>query len=93
MNHIFDENIYVIFLRMNKMWNKKNRYSKLYDLLIKHNIYTNRRIKVKEVMCHTYCDEFDNIVNDDIQWDVVTVDVVKITKNTGSAIQKIFPTD
>ena len=55
------------FLRLNKMLNKKNGCSESHELLIKHNNKTNRRIKVKEFMLHTYCDEFDNTVNDDIQ--------------------------
>ena len=54
-------------LRLNIMLNKKNEYSESHDLSIKHNIKTNRRIKVKEVMRHTYCDKFDNTVNDDIE--------------------------
>ena len=45
-------------------------------------------IKVKEVIRHTYCGEFNNTVNDDIQWDVVAIVVVKTTHNTCSAVQK-----
>ena len=79
--------INVIFLRLNTMLNKKNGCSESHDLSIKHNNKTNRRIKIKEVMRHTYCDEFDNTVNDDIQWDVVAAVVVKTTTNTCSAFQ------
>ena len=66
------------------MLNKKNGYSESHDLSTKHNNKTNRKIKVKEVMRHTYYDEFDNTVNNDIQWDVV--DIAKTTKNTYSAV-------
>ena len=67
LNLIFDENYTSFFLRLNKMLNKKNGWNESHDLSIKRNNNTNRRIKVKVVMRHTYCDEFDNIVNDDIQ--------------------------
>ena len=68
------------------MSNKKNGCSESHDLSIKHNNQNNRRIKVKEVMRHTYCDEFDNTVNDDIQLDVVAAVFVTTTKNKCSVV-------
>ena len=56
-----------VFLRLNKMLNKKNGCSESHDLSIKHNNQNNRMIKVKEAMRHTYCYKFYNTVNDDIQ--------------------------
>ena len=67
MNHIFDEKYTTFFFRLNKVLNKKKRCSESHDLSIKHNKQNNRMIKVKEVIRHTYCDEFDNTVNGDIR--------------------------
>ena len=61
------KNIRHIFLRLNKVLNKKDRRSESHNLSIKHNKHNNRMIKVKEVMRHTYCDEFDNTITEDIQ--------------------------
>ena len=69
-----------IFLWCNKELNKKNGYSATRNFSIKRNKQTNENIKAKEVSRHTYCDEFDNTVNDDIQRVDVAVVVVTRTK-------------
>ena len=69
-----------IFLWCNKELNKKNGCSAMRNFLIKRNKQTNENIKAKEVSRHTYCVEFDNTVNDDIQWADVAVVVMTITK-------------
>ena len=66
------------------MLNKKNGRSESHDLSIKHNNKINRRIKVKEVTRLTYCDEFDNTVNNSIQRDVVAI----VVTNACSTVQK-----
>ena len=67
------------------MLKKKNGYSDPRNFSIKHNKQNNRMIKAKEVSRRTYCDEFDNTVNDDIEWDDVAIVVVVTKKNTCSA--------
>ena len=67
MNTILREKYFHIFLWFNKELNKKNRWSEMWNFSIKHDKQNNRMIKAKEVSRHTYCDEFDNTVNDDIQ--------------------------
>ena len=49
------------------MLKKKNGYSKPRNFSIKHKKQNNRMIKEKGVSRRTYCDEFDNTVNDDIE--------------------------
>ena len=61
------KNIRYIFLRYNKVLHKENGYSDPRNFSIKHNKQNNRMIKAKEVSRRTYCDEFDNTVNDDIE--------------------------
>ena len=61
------KNIRHIFICYNKVLNKKNGCSAPQNFSIKHNQQNNRMIKAKEVSRRTYCDEFDNTVNDDIQ--------------------------
>ena len=68
-----------IFLWYSKELNKKNGCSATRNFSIKRNKQTNENIKAKEVSRHTYCDEFDNTVNDDIQWADVAVVVVVVT--------------
>ena len=81
------KNVCHIFIWYNKVLNKKNGYSAPRNYSIKHNKQNNRMIKAKEVSRRTYCDEFDNTVNDDIQWADVAVVVVTITKNACSAAE------
>ena len=61
------ENIRHNSLRLDKVLNNKNRCSGSHNLSIKHNKHNKRMINVKEVIRHTYCDEFDNTINNDIQ--------------------------
>ena len=61
------KNIGHIFLRYNKVLNQKNGCNEPRNFSIKHNKQNNRMIKAKEVSRRTYCDEFDNTVNDDIE--------------------------
>ena len=61
------KNIQHIFLRYNKVLNKKNGCSEPRNFSIKHNKQNNIIIKGKEVSQCTYYDEFDNTVNDDIE--------------------------
>ena len=63
----FMKNIRHIFLRYNKVLNKKNGCSELRKCSITHNKQNNRMIKAKELSRRTYCGEFDNTVNDDIE--------------------------
>ena len=67
MNHIFDEKYTSYFLRFNTALNKKNGFSESLELSIKHNKQNNRMIKENEFKRRTYCEEFGNTVNDDIQ--------------------------
>ena len=67
------KNIRHFFKHLNNMFNKKNGRNESHDLSIEFNNQTNIRINVKEVMQHTYCDEFNNTVNDDMQWYIVVV--------------------
>ena len=52
------------FLRFNKVLNKKTDTVSRMNL---HNDKINRRIKLKEVTRHTYCDDLDTTANDDTQ--------------------------
>ena len=61
------KNIRHIFICYNKVLNKKNGCSAPRNFSIKHNQQNNTMIKAKEVLRRTYCDEFENTVNDDIQ--------------------------
>ena len=54
-------------IRFNKVLNKKYGCSESLELPIKHNKQNNIMIKEKEFKRHTYCVEFGNTVNDDIQ--------------------------
>ena len=67
MNTIYMKNIRHIFLRYNKVLNKKNGYSVPRIFSIKHNEQNNRMINEKECSRRTYYIEFDNAVNDDIE--------------------------
>ena len=48
---------------------------------IQRNKQNNEMTKAKEFTRRTYCDKFDNTVNDDIQWVDVAIVVVTRTKN------------
>ena len=61
------KNIRHIFICYNKVLNKKNGCSVPRTFSIKHNKQKNRMINEKECSRCTYCDEFDNTDNDDIQ--------------------------
>ena len=61
------KNIRHIFLRYNKVLNKKNGCSVPRNFSINHIKQNNRMINEKEVSRCTYYDEFDNTVNDDIE--------------------------
>jgi len=67
MNDILHEKYTSYFLRYNKVLNKKNRCDEPRNFLIKHNKQNNIMIKSKEVSRRTYCDEFDNTVNNKIE--------------------------
>ena len=60
-------NIRHIFLRYNKVLNKKNGYSVPRIFSIKHNKQNDKMIDEKEVSRRAYYDEFDNTVNGDIE--------------------------
>ena len=62
------------------MLNKKNYCSEMRKFSIQRSKQNNEMINAKEVSRHTYCDEFDNTVNDDIQRVDVAVVVVTRTK-------------
>ena len=78
-------NIRHIFSRYNKVLNKKNGCSVPRNFPIKHHKQNNRMINEKKVSRRTYYDEFDNTVNDDIEWDDVALVVAVTTKNMCSA--------
>ena len=60
-------NIPHIFLRYNKVLNKRNGCSVPQNFSIKHNTQNNRMINEKEFSRRTYYDKFNNTVNDDIE--------------------------
>ena len=49
------------------MLNKKNGCSETRKFSIQRNEQNNEMINAKEFTRRTYCDKFDNTVNDDIQ--------------------------
>ena len=79
-----------IFIWYNKVLNKKNGCSETRKFSIQRNKQNNEMINAKESTRRTYCDEFDNTVNDDIQWVDVAVVVVTITKKSVQQGWKYF---
>ena len=56
-----------IFIWYNNELYKRNRCTETRNFSIQHNKQNNEMFKEKEVSRLTYCDEFDNTVNEDIQ--------------------------
>ena len=61
------KNIRHIFIWYNNELNKKNGCSETLNFSTQRNKKNNRRKKVEKVERFTYCEEFDNTGNDDIQ--------------------------